>query len=127
MTYAAGQILVPVRTFDLMLATGMTRAQLTGADLTATANVTATVDSDVHLHDWQVGIPDTRPASDADDGPLRDVAQALPLTSALRRPGLSAGAAAESDPAPPEPAARPVHHQKSIASPPAQLQAEGPG
>lgn len=52
-TYAAGQILVPVATFDLMSATGMTRAQLTGADLTATANVDATTDTDLHLHDWQ--------------------------------------------------------------------------
>ncbi|GGP84554.1 hypothetical protein ACWDY7_33160 [Streptomyces calvus] len=52
-TYAAGQILVPVATFDLMSATGMTRAQLTGANLTATANVIATADTDLYLHDWQ--------------------------------------------------------------------------
>ncbi|MGW4349001.1 hypothetical protein ACWEL8_28565 [Streptomyces sp. NPDC004690] len=57
-TYAAGQILVPVATFDVMSATAMTRAQLSGADLTATANVAATADTDVHLHDWQAPAPD---------------------------------------------------------------------
>ncbi|MFK4540440.1 hypothetical protein RKD29_000036 [Streptomyces tendae] len=61
-SYADGQILVPVQTFDLMSATGMTRAQLTGADLPATANVTATTDTDLHLHDWQTPAPS--------DGPL---------------------------------------------------------
>ncbi|MFD5309975.1 hypothetical protein [Streptomyces ardesiacus] len=46
-------------TFDVMSATGMTRTQLTGADLTATANVTAPSDADVHLHDWQAPTSDT--------------------------------------------------------------------
>ncbi|MFE1206407.1 hypothetical protein ACFW5V_32490 [Streptomyces sp. NPDC058762] len=62
-SYAAGQILVPVQTFDLMSATGMTRVQLTGAVLTATANVAARADTDVHLQDWQVLVPE--------DGPFR--------------------------------------------------------
>ncbi|MFJ9675370.1 hypothetical protein ACIRP5_31830 [Streptomyces sp. NPDC101221] len=60
-TYADGQILVPVATFDVMSATGMTRAQLTGADLTATANATATSDADVHLHNWQTPAPGDAP------------------------------------------------------------------
>lgn len=67
-TYADGQILVPVATFDLMSATGMTRAQLTGADLRATANVTATTDTDLHLHDWQAPGLETSPGLIADDG-----------------------------------------------------------
>ncbi|OWA00976.1 hypothetical protein B9W62_35655 [Streptomyces sp. CS113] len=54
-----------------MPATGMTRAQLTGADLTATANVTATSDADVHLHDWQAPISDT----EADRSAAREAGQ----------------------------------------------------
>lgn len=53
-SFAGGQILVPVQTFAVMLATGMTRDQLTGADLTAMADTAAIVETDVHLHDWQV-------------------------------------------------------------------------
>ncbi|GHB03127.1 hypothetical protein GCM10010330_66720 [Streptomyces tendae] len=60
-TYAAGQILVPVATLDLMSAIGMTRAQLTGANLTATANAAATTDTDLHLHDWQTPAPGDAP------------------------------------------------------------------
>ncbi|WP_108932892.1 hypothetical protein [Streptomyces ardesiacus] len=56
-SYAAGQILVAVPTFDLMPATGMTRAQLTGTDLTATANADATTDTALHLHDWETEAP----------------------------------------------------------------------
>ncbi|MEU3174748.1 hypothetical protein [Streptomyces sp. NPDC007000] len=59
--YADGQILVPVQTFDLMSATGMTRAQLTGAALTASANADATTDTDLHLHDWQAPAPSDGP------------------------------------------------------------------
>lgn len=52
-SFAGGKILVPARTLDIMLATGMTRAQLTGADLMAVVNTSATTEDDVRLHGWR--------------------------------------------------------------------------
>ncbi|MFE9619816.1 hypothetical protein [Streptomyces sp. NPDC006384] len=60
-SFADGQILVPVPTFDLMSATGMTRAQLTGVDLVAMVNVAAATDADVHPHGWKVSGEGERP------------------------------------------------------------------
>ncbi|MEV5086023.1 hypothetical protein AB0K74_47640 [Streptomyces sp. NPDC056159] len=52
--FVAGQITIPVQTFDLMSATGLSHQQLAGAELTVTANVSAIVDTDVDPHGWQL-------------------------------------------------------------------------
>ncbi|GAA5070649.1 hypothetical protein [Streptomyces similanensis] len=67
-TFAGGQILVPVQTFDLMSATGLAVEQLADVELMAMVNLSATVDTGVDPHGWRIpdggerpGLP--RPAS----------------------------------------------------------------
>jgi hypothetical protein len=52
--FASGQITIAVPTLDLMDATGLARRELAGAALMATADVSATVDTDVAPHGWQL-------------------------------------------------------------------------
>lgn len=55
--FASGQITIPVPTPDLVHATGLTRCELAGAELTVMANVSARTDTDVDPHDWQMLAP----------------------------------------------------------------------
>ncbi|MEW2252299.1 hypothetical protein ACFW6K_22435 [Streptomyces sp. NPDC058733] len=52
--FASGQITIPVDTGCLTDATGLPRQQLTGTELTVTANVLARTDTDVAPHNWQL-------------------------------------------------------------------------
>jgi hypothetical protein len=60
--WCGGQITIRAATADLVSATGLSREQLPGADLMVTANVAATVDTDVDPDGWQFLAP-------ADDQP----------------------------------------------------------
>jgi hypothetical protein len=61
--WASGQIAISVPTCDLMEATGLTRRELAGARLTVTANLAATVDTDVDPHDGQLLGRDDEPGA----------------------------------------------------------------
>lgn len=62
--FASGQITIPVATWALMDATGLTREQLVEAELTVMANVAARADTDVNPHSWQLLTPgDRHPAT----------------------------------------------------------------
>lgn len=58
--FADGQITIPVATWTLMDATGLTRRQLVGAELAVTANVIARADTAVDPHGWQLLAPADR-------------------------------------------------------------------
>ncbi|MFD8251312.1 hypothetical protein [Streptomyces werraensis] len=57
--FAGGQITIPIPTRELTDVTKLTCQQLAGTELTVTANVSATVDTDVHPYDWQLLTPTT--------------------------------------------------------------------
>ncbi len=63
--FAGGQITIPTPTPELTDVTKLTCHQLAGTGLTVTANVSATVDTDVHPHDWQLLTPTNVPSRPA--------------------------------------------------------------
>jgi hypothetical protein len=60
--FASGRITISVPTWTLMEATGLSRHELAGAELTVTANIAARTDTDVDLHAWQL-FPSSEPAA----------------------------------------------------------------